>query len=1195
MASLGIVAHGRLPPWVDVAMASDTVLVVCATEAQRTHHLRRLADAGRPADTTLLVTLPRLARLLRQDLGLPDLEHDREVMSLHLDAACRRAQAEGRFPLLTSAWNISRTERLQRLYARLSEEDLLGRAWEDDPGLDTFGSLLSDYETTSGRLHPASLLPRIVSGLEALQEKEAPFTLQTVEGVLLLPHPPGLPETWRRLMKAVDRFRPVHVLRTPGALRTGFGGAWIEDVPPTQEADLPRWLPGIEMHEGTGKAWELLDEGASRVERVMLQRRAHTVDAAMDLAQRSLRSSNGDQVVIVEADAGRRHALVSRLRACGHSVALVGDRGPSRALAGLLRIGEAGHGPEAWSLHNLLDLAGGASLHLDLSRAGKAMAHPSIGALSPQPDQELLKTVAMAAHIRGGPGSMRRWRNVLSAWRPDHRRGNIDAQQRGIESTAWWLAWVHRLWTPLLPPGESDEDLEAVGPISGEVLPLPPAPSNLLEWVNLLFSAVDWGLLSGREARHDQSMADLHHVFERLHRVNAEGLLDTVSLSPVDLLRRLAGAVPSMGQRVSGVDVMVLPPEEALGLEPSVLLLAGLDAEAWSMRPADVPWCDRDARIRLGLFDADLPLRRARFTLCNLVASAERTVVFDSSPEESAGPSPPLSEWLTHARRSGHLPSFDAKARDTLGGIDPGDPHALWRLDEEGRATPRPSGYVGGHAGRAGERRRDERQRLGLALTAGQRGHGPVAVASLAASSEADVLQDRARRQPDKAALAEGQSLAWEARERLQTTHRLQLRPSKGLLGKGSVATVEAWPHLGLKLDGSKVSVAIDPRPLPAPVLGHDALTARIGGAGPTLVVDAWSPSRLQTWVGCPRRGWLEQHRAAGGDEGSGEDIDRREQGDLAHRFEEGVLRSQGDWNQEGLLESEPKSLASINASELWARLAEDLLLSTPWLSRTDAVALHRRRSSLGPCTEEDGGGWRPPPSPSGELGRLLNADLAMTDVAPIASEWAIVDDENNPPNLVLEEQDAPIQLRSRVDRADEVLLPRDLLEKARKDGVLPEGVTRLVLLRDLKSVVGPDPKNIGERHLRGLYDEVQLAAYALAWEAARPSDRVVGVGISEVGSSTVHHLEVDDAWKPYLEGLSIGEVSSHLKMTHPACFADGRPTSPFRRWLEERRSTMARAVKAAREGQVNPTPSSACRHCGVKDACPVADLGGGA
>ena len=63
-------------------------------------------------------------------------------------------------------------------------------------------------------------------------------------------------------------------------------------------------------------------------------------------------------------------------------------------------------------------------------------------------------------------------------------------------------------------------------------------------------------------------------------------------------------------------------------------------------------------------------------------------------------------------------------------------------------------------------------------------------------------------------------------------------------------------------------------------------------------------------------------------------------------------------------------------------------------------------------------------------------------------------------------------------------------------------------IIRDIKTVNGPKPGDEGDRHRRAIYDELQLALYAKAWESAYPKDVVVGVGISEVGATTKHYVK---------------------------------------------------------------------------------------
>ena len=128
---------------------------------------------------------------------------------------------------------------------------------------------------------------------------------------------------------------------------------------------------------------------------------------------------------------------------------------------------------------------------------------------------------------------------------------------------------------------------------------------------------------------------------------------DASGVKAVEAMEVMAGDPPRPPAGAEGADVLVTSVDEALGRPSGLTVLSGLDDEAWSMRPADLPWCDRASRVSLGLFDGDLPIRRARYALAQLVAFSSSVVVFDTSAEEGAGPSPPLAEWLLHVRRTG--------------------------------------------------------------------------------------------------------------------------------------------------------------------------------------------------------------------------------------------------------------------------------------------------------------------------------------------------------------------------------------------------------------------------------------------------------------------------------------------------------------------------------------------------------------
>jgi hypothetical protein len=147
-----------------------------------------------------------------------------------------------------------------------------------------------------------------------------------------------------------------------------------------------------------------------------------------------------------------------------------------------------------------------------------------------------------------------------------------------------------------------------------------------------------------------------------------------------------------------------------------------------------------------------------------------------------------------------------------------------------------------------------------------------------------------------------------------------------------------------------------------------------------------------------------------------------------------------------------------------------------------------------------------------------------------------------------------------------------------------------------LKTIKGPKVGEEGDRHRRAIFDEVQLGVYARAWEILNPGDRVVGVGVSEVGEDTVHYVDIDSDLKEYLEDLSIGTPFENCQIHYRNLGEVAPPKSnAFRAWISERIRTSTRVVTAAEKGMVNPTPSkNTCKYCLVKNSCLVAEVVGG-
>ena len=113
-----------------------------------------------------------------------------------------------------------------------------------------------------------------------------------------------------------------------------------------------------------------------------------------------------------------------------------------------------------------------------------------------------------------------------------------------------------------------------------------------------------------------------------------------------------------------------------------------------------------------------------------------------------------------------------------------------------------------------------------------------------------------------------------------------------------------------------------------------------------------------------------------------------------------------------------------------------------------------------------------------------------------------------------------------------------------------PYAAKRLVIIRDLKTVRGPAIKKRGLRHLRCLFEELQLALYARAWEITHPGDRVIGVGATEIGELTTHYVELDDDIASISEELQVGVTTRHLPLHFPSFEAKGQYRSSFRTWM---------------------------------------------
>ncbi len=1227
-----------LPVWLAQAFLerpAPNILVVHPNELHRQQTLERLHQAGADLAPNLHLTLNRLVRLLHTDLRLPVLLDDDASNGLALHARCVQAANDGSFPFLhvpgVGAWTMAKTSRLQRLHAELMH---LRRPfeWENDPGAVTYHRLVLNHQADAGGTLPVMVLPSVVGALSA-DDVLAPFHISNIDGIVLLDTAPDYTEMEQDLLLALARFKPVHQLLCPGSFRLGHHGAYLIDEPPCTVETLPDWLPPHEVWTPSDDGWRtpVSDERNSVISRVTVDERRDAVMATQTFVQ-TYRSVSDGTVLIVDGSARERSQEWSKALAdiglrWGGGAGKLEEHPLHHALVQTARLGQ---GMSAWSLASLQRLVFSSTLPL-VNDMFPHLTHPVHEHWRPKPDPMVLEDLARQFHVLGGPGAIARWLGVLSNARPSFAERRPELKRQSLEETQWWLASMLRAWAPLL----SLEDryllnTQTEGCSSGHALPLPDAPADGAAWLSWLLRVIDIDVFSHRRAPHDVGLGALQCVVDSL--VSVQSHLSQCGLEMpvdgkafIDVLEHLGTSVSVNHLTAKTANLHVVSPEDAHGCEADLIILAGLDVDAWGMRTPVVPWLDAEAQVQLGTFQSDRLVRKGRHHLRHLLNAAPVVVVIDSTPEEGGGPSAPLAEWLNDVRRTGEWDAMHEAPSFLPENMTEGDTEERrfrWCVREEGHGswlTPVRQVMLADGSGQRrvskGYAKADVRQQIGMdvqGLHPFDEGiNNPVALFD---SFEAGVQGDRFRRQPSYRDLEEGETMSWDLRSSMLSTDAVVLRPTKASLASSGVLA-EEWPHLGHR-NSKSVSVTVDPRPLPPYMVEDVPIQHRFGFNAPPYRREVWSPSRLEAWLKCPRQAWMTQCLAADDAEGlEAEDVDARTRGQVVHEAEAALLEGHGVPVGGEVVEGpQPLHLGPLGTLEdAWAVVLAFLQRDVAWLGRNNAVSVHRTRDLVDATPEEwqafvEGEVELPP---RGRLARMLAADFELRHAAPVAVEWSPTTATERSIALIASSETEGVEglrLFGYADRVD-VLDLTETQESALRDlGVLgdevfdtpypidgtPRTAQRLVVIRDLKTVNGPAPKYVGLRHTRCLFEDLQLALYARAWEMLHPNDRVVGVGASEIGESTVHYVELDSDLASIDESLAVGECTRYFPLHFPAFDAHGAPMSPFRRWMVERLNVAQRAVNTAAAGHVNPTPGAHCQYCSLSASCGAAVGSGG-
>ena len=151
------------------------------------------------------------------------------------------------------------------------------------------------------------------------------------------------------MLLSLSRHRPIHQLAHPGNFRLGHHGNLLVDEHPVKDPnELPNWVPS-----GRTPANAVPPE----VTRILLRREAHSFDVTTRLVSERLTRGDSEIIIIDPAIEKNRHRWEQVLGSIGICLER-GREPPSSHPIGhwVLRLASLAHGPDAFSLENLLSL-----------------------------------------------------------------------------------------------------------------------------------------------------------------------------------------------------------------------------------------------------------------------------------------------------------------------------------------------------------------------------------------------------------------------------------------------------------------------------------------------------------------------------------------------------------------------------------------------------------------------------------------------------------------------------------------------------------------------------------------------------------------------------------------------------------------------------------------------------------------------
>jgi hypothetical protein len=1212
-----------IPEWLRESLTKQSaegksrIMILHANESSRKQTLVDLARGGRldghVVDPLDHQTISSLVELLMSDLRMPRPFPEDGLLTLLEHEEISRSASKLGFPLIhpdvERTWYISRTKRLALLHSHLLQSAALG-SWDTDPGAIEFHNLLLKIEEKHGRTHPRLSkhhLSRILQGLET-----PPFSLANLSGIIMLNHEPTLSKEDLQLLRIISTLVPIHQMVHSGSFRLGMHGALIEDIEACRnQEDLPDWVP---IHLPTTESLEqrrthriLIDEGVDEIT---------TVLSILDARSKSSDYNPTEKIIIVDGDANRNQSRWDEILSEGGWIVpkQVENILSSPLVHSLSRLVSIGQGDNSWAPENILVEAKN-GFPISSGWFGDN-THPVNPDWQPRPHLDLLEEVAHGLHIRGGPHAMSQWLRALSEARFEHPWIPAEERRQAREETQWWLLSMANRLSPWLDEYSSSalQGDELLGCASRQILPLPSKSTNIIDWFSNLIHWTDWQqILSANPAEAGALRSLLDAVARSANILPSIGELSGIEAK--DALICIMEGLSLPNPRIEDALLRVLTPSQALGCDADLLILCGTSATAWPVSSPIVPWMDLDDRLRLGVARPDAAMRSSRHLIRNALAVATEVLILDTSIIES---NPPGTHWAEILDEAGK-----EKRQQWLSPpvflIDEGQPITGWKwvnFSESIKGIASAPTTIEQHKNGNfnlcvnGTRIRDLRQSNGLAALQGQQ-TGEVVQGAAMMRWQKHLMEERNLRRPKN---PEGNYLNSEEISALLSKEDLNLlnnwRIPDGVPEPRSNPT---WPVIGKSHGGGRRTPSVDIRPLSPPALQVEIIDSRAGhNLAEQRSALRWSASRLHDWLDCPRKGWLKHRLKASSPDQLEDDMDGRLRGILVHdvltlTMAEVMGFEVGEMND--LMIHPTLSSAGMSLEEVMAIALSHALSIAPWLSREDAVASHRRKSMLGLELEELRSWEDCEPSPvmlTGRLGALIRREMTISETGILSLEWDVKTHRGSRlsievPELKGTEGSWNFSISGRIDRIEVVPQGDGWTRKEGKKEIVPLDLDtddedfslRHIIIRELKTIEGPKSGDSGKRHKRGILEEVQLALYARAWEIANPGDRVIAVGVTEVGEETNHWLEVDES----VEGISEMAMDGDAKLVEALHrrrdeSPDDLVSIPFRAWLRHRLEVSGRTIEAAESGAVHPTPSSSsCGFCPVTSACGLDEL----